>query len=42
MRRPNETGGLAGGYETPQSMRDVDPPCSIELRSLGQIKGAQA
>ncbi len=39
MRRPNETEGFSGEYETPQSMRDVDPPCSIELRSLSQIKG---
>lgn len=39
MRRPNEAAGISGGVETPQSMRDVDPPCSIELRSLVQIKG---
>lgn len=34
LRRPNEARGIGGGIETPQSMRDVDPPCSIELKSL--------
>ena len=41
MRRPSEAAGIYGGVETPQSMRDVDPPCSIELRSLVQIREAQ-
>jgi hypothetical protein len=40
MRRPNESEGLSGGYETPQSMRDVDPPCLIELKSVNEIRGA--
>jgi hypothetical protein len=34
MRRPNDRGGLNGVFETPQSMRDVDPPCPIELKKL--------
>ena len=34
LRRPNEARGVGGGVETPQSMRDVDPPCSIELKSI--------
>ncbi|WP_266180204.1 helicase-related protein [Dyella humicola] len=34
LRRPNEARGVGGGIETPQSMRDVDPPCAIELKSL--------
>ena len=34
LRRPNEARGVGGGWETPQSMRDVDPPCSIELKSI--------
>jgi hypothetical protein len=38
MKRPNDRGSLNGIYETPMSMRDVDPPCSIELKSLGQFQ----
>ena len=34
LRRPNEARGVGGGVETPQSMRDVDPPCSIELKPI--------
>lgn len=41
MRRPNEKSSGLTRYETPMSMRDVDPPCAIELRSLKQIQGAQ-
>lgn len=31
LRRPNEIAGIQGGIETPQSMRDVDPPCAIVI-----------
>ncbi len=37
MRRPNEISGMQGGIETPQSMRDVDPPCAIVI--LKRISG---
>jgi hypothetical protein len=33
MRRPNEFKGSQGGKETPQSMRDVDPPCAIVIQN---------
>jgi len=42
MRRPNEAAGISGGYETPQSMRDVDPPCAVELKNIGRGRGEQA
>lgn len=32
LRRPNEIAGIQGGVETPQSMRDVDPPCAIVIQ----------
>jgi len=38
MRRPNDRGGLNGVFETPQSMRDVDPPCPIELKNLAHLR----
>jgi len=39
MRPPNEARGVGGGMQTPQSMRDVDPPCSIELKSIYSPNG---
>jgi hypothetical protein len=38
LRRPNEIKGIHGGIETPQSMRDVDPPCAIVIQNnIGRV-----